>query len=111
MPTTYLGLPLGNTHKDLKIWDNIVEKTEKRLARWKAQYISFGGRHIRINSVLDSLPTYGRSLYTIPAEVVKKLDKLGGISFGMVAKSTKDTWSSGRQFCIEKIKVAWALEI
>ena len=28
--TTYLGLPLGNTHKDLKIWDNIVEKTEKK---------------------------------------------------------------------------------
>ena len=75
-PTTYLGLPLGNTHKDLKIWDNIVEKTEKRLARWKAQYISFGGRHILSNFVLDSLPTYVMSLFTIPAKVVKKLDKL-----------------------------------
>ncbi|WMV19117.1 hypothetical protein MTR67_012502, partial [Solanum verrucosum] len=76
LPTTYLGMPLGNTHKDSKIWDNIVEKTEKRLARWKAQYISFGGRHILINSVLDSLPTYVMSLFTIPAKVVKKLDKL-----------------------------------
>ena len=75
-PTTYLGLPLGNTHKDLKIWDNIFEKFEKRLARWKAQYISFGGRHILSNFVLDSLPTYVMSLFTIPAKVVKKLEKL-----------------------------------
>ncbi|WMV15373.1 hypothetical protein MTR67_008758 [Solanum verrucosum] len=57
-------MPLGNTHKDLKIWGSIVEKTEKRLARWKAQYISFGGRHILINFVLDSIPTYVMSLFT-----------------------------------------------
>ncbi|KAG5568861.1 hypothetical protein H5410_064121 [Solanum commersonii] len=66
LPTTYLGMPL----------DNIVEKTEKRLARWKAHYISFGGRHILINYVLDSLPIYIMSLFTISAKVAKKLDKL-----------------------------------
>ncbi|WMV45676.1 hypothetical protein MTR67_039061 [Solanum verrucosum] len=76
LPTTYLGMPSGNKHKDLEIWDNIVEKTEKRLAIWKAQYISFGGRHILINFVLDSLPIYVISLFTIPAKVAKKLDKL-----------------------------------
>ncbi|KAG5579590.1 hypothetical protein H5410_050217 [Solanum commersonii] len=29
LPTTYLGMPLGNNHKELEIWDGIVEKTEK----------------------------------------------------------------------------------
>ena len=30
MPTVYLGIPLGNEHKSIKIWDGIVEKTERR---------------------------------------------------------------------------------
>lgn len=59
IPTTYLGMPLGSKHKAVEIWDNIVEKNRgKKLARWKAQYLSLGGRLILINSVLDSLITY-----------------------------------------------------
>ncbi|WMV42794.1 hypothetical protein MTR67_036179 [Solanum verrucosum] len=27
-PTTYLGMPLGHKHKELEIWDGIIEKTE-----------------------------------------------------------------------------------
>ncbi|WMV07424.1 hypothetical protein MTR67_000809 [Solanum verrucosum] len=76
MPTTYLGMPLGSEHKAEEIWDRILEKTEKRLARWKAQYISLGGRLILINFVLDALPTYVMSLFPIPPKVMKKLDRL-----------------------------------
>lgn len=36
MQTVYLGMPLGNEHKSIQIWDGIVEKIERRLARWKA---------------------------------------------------------------------------
>ncbi|WMV42288.1 hypothetical protein MTR67_035673 [Solanum verrucosum] len=76
MPTTYLGMPLGSNHKALDIWDGILEKTERKLTRWKAQYLSLGGRLILINSDLDSLPTYVMSLFPIPAKVVEKLDRL-----------------------------------
>lgn len=55
LPTVYLGLSLGAKHKTLEIWDNFVEKTEKKLAMWKAKYLSIGGKLILINSVLDSL--------------------------------------------------------
>jgi len=76
LPTTYLGMPLGNNHKALEIWDSTLEKTEKKLSGWKAQYLSLGGRLILINSVLDSLPTYVMSLFPIPGKVVENLDKL-----------------------------------
>lgn len=75
LPTTYLGMPLGNKYKALKIWDGILEKTERKLARWKAQYLSLGGRLILINSVLDSLPTYVISPFLIPSKVTKKLGR------------------------------------
>lgn len=35
LPTTYLGMPSGNEHKELKIWDRIMEKIEKKLPKWK----------------------------------------------------------------------------
>ena len=76
LPTTYLGMPLGHNHKELEIWDGIIEKTEKKLANWKARYISLGGRVTLINSVLDSLPTYVMSLFPMPSNVEERLDKL-----------------------------------
>lgn len=53
-----------------------MEKTKKKLARWKTQYLSRGGRTILIKSILDSLPTYVMSPFPIPSKVVKILDGL-----------------------------------
>jgi len=68
LPAIYLGMPLGAKHKALCIWDGIIEKTEKKLALWKSQYLSLGGRVTLINSVLDCLPTYIMSLFPIPGK-------------------------------------------
>nr|AAT40556.2 hypothetical protein SDM1_4t00019 [Solanum demissum] len=68
LPTVYLGMPLGSEHKAEKNWDGIIEKTEKKLAIWKSQYLSLGG--------MDSLPTYVMSLFPIPSRIVKVLDAL-----------------------------------
>ena len=57
-PSSYLGLPLGAKHKNLGVWDSIEERFRKRLASWKVQYISKGGRITLIRSVLSSLPIY-----------------------------------------------------
>ena len=44
LPTMYLGLPLGAPHKSVRMWDPIEERFRRRLATWKRQYISKGGR-------------------------------------------------------------------
>lgn len=75
-PTTYLGLPLGARYKALGIWNGVIEKFEKKLASWKMQYLSLGGRITLINSVLDSIPTYFLSLFPIPEKVQRRLDQL-----------------------------------
>lgn len=56
--TKYLGLPLGAKAKAAAIWDDILEKCEKKLFCLKRKYLLLGGRLVLINSVLDSLPTY-----------------------------------------------------
>ena len=44
LSSTYLGLPLGASHKSVRVWDSIEERMCKRLACWKRNYISKGGR-------------------------------------------------------------------
>ena len=61
LPSTYLGLPLGASHKSIAVWDSIEERMRKRLATWKRSYISKGGRVALIKS-LANMPLYQMSL-------------------------------------------------
>ena len=76
LPTTYLGLPLGAAHKSVALWDSIEEKMHKRLALWKRNFISKGGRITLIKSTLASLPLYQMSLVRMLGAVAKRLEKL-----------------------------------
>ena len=72
----YLGMPLGAHYKDSSIWNPIIEKMEKWLARWKRLYLSKGGRLILLKSTLSSLPTYFLSLFTIPQAVAARIERI-----------------------------------
>lgn len=50
MPPVYLGISLGNKHKDA------MEKKRRRLARSKTLYLSPGGKLTIVKPVLDSTP-------------------------------------------------------
>ena len=66
LPTSYMGLPLGAKHKALGVWNSVKERSQKRLASWKIQYISKGGRVTLIHSSLSGLPIYYLSLFRMP---------------------------------------------
>ena len=75
-PTSYLGLPLGAKYKALGVWDSMEERFRKKLASWKIQYISKGGRATLIHSTLSSLPIYYLSLFRMPQKVCARLEKI-----------------------------------
>ena len=76
LPSSYLGLPLGAKANSIKMWGPIVEKVESRLAGWKSNLLSMGGRLTMIKSVLACLPVYFMSLFQIPALIKAKLEKI-----------------------------------
>ena len=75
-PSVYLGLPLGAKHKTMAMWDGVEARMRRRLARWKRQYLSKGGRITLIESTLASMPIYQLSLFRMPKLVAKRLEKL-----------------------------------
>jgi hypothetical protein len=76
LPLKYLGLPLGASYKAKSIWNDVIEKIERRLASWKMMYLSKGGRVTLIKSTLSNLPTYFMSLFPLPAGVANRIEKL-----------------------------------
>jgi hypothetical protein len=76
LPMKYLGLPLGARYKSKEIWNPILEKIEWRLAGWKRNYLSKGGRLTLIKSTLSSLPTYFLSLCLVLTSVAHRIEKL-----------------------------------
>ncbi|KAJ0883842.1 putative RNA-directed DNA polymerase [Helianthus annuus] len=76
LPFKHLGLQVGANMNLVKNWDPVVSVFRKRLAVWKANTLSFGGRITLVRSVLNALPTYYFSLYKAPSQVINQLEKL-----------------------------------
>ena len=69
LPSTYLGRPLGAPFKSVTVLDGVKERFRRRLAMWKRQYISKGGRVTLIRSTLSNLPIYFMSLLRLPSSI------------------------------------------
>ena len=76
LPLKYLGLPLRASFKLKAIWRDLEDLMARRLALWKQLYLSKGGRVALIKSTLSNLPTYLLSLFPIPADVAKHIEKI-----------------------------------
>ena len=64
LPMTYLGMPLGASYKSSSIWNLILEKLEKHLARKKKTYLSKGGRLTLLKRVhFQIFPLYFISIH------------------------------------------------
>ena len=76
LPSTYLGLPLGSRQISMVVLDGVEEKLRRKLAMWKRQCISKGGRLALIRSTLSNLPIYLMSLFRLPRGVGSRLEKI-----------------------------------
>ncbi|XP_039125244.1 uncharacterized protein LOC120261424 [Dioscorea cayenensis subsp. rotundata] len=57
LPVVYLGIPISGRRPRKQDWEGVILKVRKRLAAWKLQHLSLGGRLILVNSVLSAIPT------------------------------------------------------
>jgi len=73
--TTYLGFTVGPTASDSDIWDTVISKLDKTLARWRRRDLSLLGRLTVIKTLATSKLWYIAALTPIPPTKLQALEK------------------------------------
>jgi hypothetical protein len=103
LPFKYLGLPVGANPRRISTLDPVVLSLRKKLNSWGNKHISFGGRIVLINSVLNSIPIYFLSFMKMPAQVIKKITRIQReFLWGGVRGGKKISWVKWSVVCKEK---------
>ncbi|WJX49459.1 hypothetical protein P8452_35893 [Trifolium repens] len=105
IPFKYLGLPVGANPRKMATWEPMVEKIRSKLNSWENKHISFGGRLVLINSVLNSIPIFYMSLMKMLVQVRKKVIRIQrDFLWGGVHGRSKLSWVKWEVVCKDKIK-------
>lgn len=75
LPINYLGVPLEGKPLSKNFWADISEKIYRKINNRKYSYLSKGGKITLINSTLASFPTYQLSIFKVPTNVCKTIEK------------------------------------
>ncbi|XP_076899082.1 uncharacterized protein LOC143552848 [Bidens hawaiensis] len=73
-PFTHIGLMVGRNMKGVNAWGPVVELFRKRLTRWKAKQLSFGGRVTVPEGVMDKLERLRRLFFWGGSEEKAKMN-------------------------------------
>ena len=75
-PRIYLGMPLSERRLKWQDLQLLIEKIMKKIAGWKARWISTPGRVTLVRFVLSAMPIFQLLVVEQPNWVFKKIDKL-----------------------------------
>jgi len=75
-PLIYLGCPIGHTKKRKVHFVDLIKKIQNKLHVWKGKVLSFGGKSVLINHVLQSLPIYMLSAIVPPKCVLYDIHRI-----------------------------------
>ncbi|XP_060211821.1 uncharacterized protein LOC132639388 [Lycium barbarum] len=102
-PLTYLGCPIFHSRRKKGYYNDLIKKVKNKLQNWKGKLLSFGGKAVLINSVLQSIPIYMLSAVVPTKYTINELHKI----FARFYWSTKEEgksrhWSSWDKICLPK---------
>lgn len=75
-PITYLGIPLSDTRLPRTAYIPLIEKLNKKLGGWAANFLSIAGRLVLLNSILSALPMHYMSVMRLPEWVITEIDRI-----------------------------------
>jgi len=108
LPFKYLGLPVGANPKCMATWDPLVETFGGRLNTWGNRYISFGGRIVLRNSVLNSMPLFYFSFPKMSVHVCRRVIRIQReFHWGGVDGGKKINWVRWKSMCQQNKNGEW----
>ena len=70
----YLGLPSFIGKWKNEVFAEIKERVGSKLAGWKENFLSIGGREILIKAVAQAIPTYTMSCFQLPKDLCDDIE-------------------------------------
>lgn len=71
----YSGLPNMMHRSKVQTLGYLKDKVKNRILNWDGSLVSQGGKEVLIKSVAQSLPTYAMSVFLLPLETTKDIER------------------------------------
>lgn len=105
-PMRYLGVPLAPKKWSKLECAGVVNKITERITCWSARFLSYAGRMVLIQSVLQAMSAYWSTFFILPASISKEVDRRCRDFFGEPLKpNTRYLCWFGRRSALGKLKV------
>ncbi|OVA03985.1 Ribonuclease H domain [Macleaya cordata] len=96
----YLGAPIYDGRIRVRYFDDLLSKIRHKLAGWKANFLTQGGKLIMIRHVLSSMAIYLLSAVSVPTTVLQKVDRvISNFFWGSHEGKPKRKWVSWNAIC------------
>ncbi|XP_060181348.1 uncharacterized protein LOC132610954 [Lycium barbarum] len=100
---TYLGCPVFYGRRKLIYYKDLIKKVMKSILSWQNRLLSFGGRYVLVNHVLQTMPVYLLSATNPPSGVIKQLHKIFTKFFWSNTVGVKSKhWVAWDKLCLPK---------
>lgn len=80
-PFIYLGCPVYYGRSNATYFEEFVRKVAKRIRNWQNRFLSYRGKYVLVNHVLQSMPIYLLTALTPPKKVIKQIHQIFASSF------------------------------
>ncbi|MCH83867.1 ribonuclease H protein, partial [Trifolium medium] len=102
-PFKYLGLPVGDNPRLMATWKPMLDIIRRRVGSWGNKYLSFGGRIVMVNAVLNAIPIFYLSFLKMSVKVWREVVKIQRkFLWGGLSNRTKISWVKWDDVCKPK---------
>ena len=109
-PIAYLGFSLGVRRNDQNIWQGVSDRCSHQINSLEEKYLSLGGRLTLINNILDSIPSYLMSLFSMSNAIERKMNSMRNKFLWEGNNSNKNFHLDGKLSLVQTKGVDWELE-
>uniref|UniRef100_A0A0V0HIZ2 Putative ovule protein n=1 Tax=Solanum chacoense TaxID=4108 RepID=A0A0V0HIZ2_SOLCH len=102
-PFLYLGCPVFYGRKVASYFEDLVRKIARRILTWYNRFLSFGGKFVLINDVLQSMPVFLLSAMNPPQKVMEQIHQIFAKFFwGNLGGIRGKHWIAWDEMCLPK---------
>ena len=101
----YLGLPSIIGKSKNEVFAEIKERVGRKLAGWKENLLSIGGRETLIKAVAQAIPTYAMSCFLLPKGLCDDIEgMMRRFWWGQRGQDSRIAWVSWKRLYKSKLK-------